>query len=80
MLKIKDNVDLKELKKFGFFLDYIVDEHVYRKVSRMKRGKMKFECEWIIWEDRGIDMYSRDGFLDDTLYDLIQAGLAEKAK
>ena len=78
MLKIKDNVDLKELKKFGFYFDYIVDQNVYRKIKSIEKGKTKQTCEYIIWEDRSIDIYSRDGFLDDTLYDLIQVGLVEK--
>lgn len=44
------------------------------------RRKLKNKCGWIIWEDRGIDVYSDKGFLDDTIYDLIQTGLVEKVE
>lgn len=78
MLKIKDEVDLKELEKFGFIKDYIVDQTVYRKISSIEKSQMVQTCEYIIWKDRGIDIYSYNGFLDNTLYDLIQANLVEK--
>lgn len=80
MLKIKDYINLKELEKFGFFKDNIICENVYRKINKIKRGKQKFECEWIIWNNRGIDVYSNRGFLDDTLYDLIQARISRKSR
>ena len=31
MLKIRDDVDLKELEKFGFLPDYYIDDKVYVK-------------------------------------------------
>ena len=71
MLKIKDNVDLKELEKFGFYLGrtYITDKECYFGPKIM-----------ILVEDRIIG--KREKTFDitdyDTLYDLIQAGLVEK--
>lgn len=77
MLKIKDNIDLKELEKFGFKFEegttYIkeIDEITCIYVS---------ECD-LKCIDYVIDPLSNDKFiydLTDTLYDLIQAGLVEK--
>lgn len=84
MLKIKDNVDLKELEKFGFeedrFGDYVkklpVKEHFKFKTSYAnimidrteKIGRIGFVID---------NIYCLDIELD-TLYDLIQAGLVEK--
>lgn len=71
MLKIKDNVDLKELEKFGFekgnkydWEDYIYDEDFY-----IKDRQIVIESEWY--------GYSLDR-LTEILFDLIQAGLVEK--
>lgn len=79
MLKIRDDVDLKELEKFGFFKDYLVDTLVYRRVIKKEIGLLRQECEIIIWkEERIIDVYTTKGLLDDVLYDLIKAGLVVK--
>ena len=68
MLKIKDNVDLKELEKFGFGkyeFDYIFGV-----------------CNDAIYIDimnRSLEVcISADYCIEDLLYDLIQAGLVEK--
>ena len=90
MLKIKDNVDLKELEKFGF-----------RKHKRDKKDVIisKWVREWTeadicegyscgssgwdfyplieVYEDRFLELhYNRKTY--DLLYNLIQAGLVEK--
>ena len=79
MLKIKDNIDLKELEKFGFEFErgttYIkeIDEITYIYVS---------ECD-LKFINCVIDPMSNDGSifdLIDTLYDLIQAGLVKKVE
>lgn len=73
MLRIKDNVDLKELEKFGFkefpngyfkkvYLANAADNRVCYKVDK----------------NRLIQITRLDGELDNTLYDLIQAGIVEK--
>ena len=73
MLKIKDNVDLKELKKFGFYLGttYITNKECYFNSKIM-----------ILVEDRIIkkEEITFDTTDYDTLYDLIQAGLVEKVE
>lgn len=84
MLKIKDNVDLKELEKFGF------RKHNFGNVMT------KWTREWV--EDYGrlefiplIDIVdyvvllntgktSRRNKALDLLFDLIQAGFVEKVK
>ena len=38
MLKIKDNVDLKGLEKFGFVINY---HNIISKYVRMKNGKLR---------------------------------------
>ena len=80
MLKLKDNVDLKELERFGF---------------RKSDSCFKYEYDYtiltivdyqiLIYKDRTIkvtqsSMYQVDNRLLDTLYDLIQAGLVEKVE
>jgi len=81
MLKIKDNVDLKELEKFGFKLKY-----------NENNGKpFNYEKEFIGWnrrsditiyiEDRKINCYIEEEMgIIETLYDLIQADLVEKVE
>lgn len=82
MLKIKDNVDLKELEKFGF-----------KKVKE----DFDFEYQYFVngsWEKIGI-LSSRHIYFEimkrsiyglivedrlSVLFDLIQAGLVEKVK
>lgn len=77
MLKIKDNVDLKELEKFGFKTMSLYDWYE-KEVSYNWNDKM-----WI-YVKKGthiIQVSTYDGYdvnLDDTLYDLIKADLVEK--
>lgn len=71
MLKIKEDVDLKELEKFGF-----VKKHTefYRDIYGVfgYRGAKKI----IVIDRREIWIYNEEGV--DILYDLITAGLVEK--
>ena len=76
MLKIKDNVDLKELEKFGF---------KYFENGCGTTGYSKYENGiWITIIEKDKDRFSlhQERILkfvnDDLLYDLIQAGLVEK--
>lgn len=82
MLKIKDNVDLKELKKFGFITYINIDDgQEYYCICNIFIGEDK-----IIKQDDGInecfDMLEHK--FDDTeieiLYDLIKADLVEKVE
>lgn len=91
MLKIKDNVDLRELEKFGFKPKYDEDTgkiKAYEKIKKeeeymglgITRATIKskiriFRRTDIEWR---INPYS-EYFDVDTLYDLIKADLVEKA-
>ena len=91
MLKIKDNVDLKELEKFGFKPKYDEDTgkiKAYEKIKKEEeymglsvtiettKSKIRiFRKTDIEWR---INPYS-EYFDVDTVYDLIKADLVEKA-
>ena len=71
MLKIKDNIPLEELEKFGFFDDY-------GNIHKICRNNY---IEYWINTNRSIEIFVNDDsevVLDTTIYDLIQAGLVEK--
>ena len=75
MLKIKDNVDLRELMMFRFIKreDNCWVKKVY--LGNADDDKNFYE---ISEEDRIIQLTRLDGQLDTTLYDLIKADLVEK--
>lgn len=72
MLKIKDNVDLKGLEKFGFKKTIKDDEHI-----NGYEFKKETEIEYLYLL---IPDFNREimGNSLDIIYDLIQAGLVEK--
>lgn len=70
MLKIKDNVDLKELEKYGF---KVIDTDVFKSVHYKQSYFISPNEDKIIVPDKiimGNDL--------DVIYDLIQAGLVER--
>ncbi len=83
MLKIKDNVDLKELEKFGFkfekehglFSDRYIIYFDCDQTIQISKSNRKIYTEDISGS------YSFGAIVDEALtilYDLIQAGLVEK--
>lgn len=81
MLKIKDNVDLKELENYGFVYD--------KRIKCYYGGYSNRELHLRVYEDdinREIKMYEPFRDVEDEennieiLYDLIQAGLVEKVE
>lgn len=70
MLKIKDNIDLKELEKFGFRNEIGFLQKDAESITYYINKDTRFIEIW--------DYYDDEVVLDDTLYDLIQAGLVEK--
>jgi hypothetical protein len=85
MLKIKDNVDLKELEKFGFQpMAKNYREHTYNWIEK----KHDWHYEIYINKDRFIRVqaFCGNGFnyllfankMQTKLYDLIKADLVEK--
>jgi hypothetical protein len=76
MLKIKDNVDLKELEKFGFSY-YDNKTSCYYGCC----GKWTEKIDIFVNNARYISIFVKDNktcFETDTLYDLIKADLVEK--
>lgn len=84
MLKIKDNVDLKELEKFGFVL---------KEVKNFNKRKVNVYCLLDKDDKDDIQFYFRENRtiaynnypecrsenqIYDALYDLIKADLVEK--
>ena len=77
MLKLKDNVDLKELERFGFKLDdfgnytreLVFEKYKYLVCDILKGSNKLFMT--VMCDDIGFDEL-------DFIYDLIQAGLIEK--
>lgn len=81
MLKIRDDIDLKELKKFGFY-----------KSGEVYQKNLEYDdldaiivgidiCIYIVIDDRKIRFSahaSKETLKLDVLYDLIQANLVEK--
>ena len=79
MLKIKDNIDLKELEKFGFEKVPMI---YIKTIERKHKGFLTFRKNIYVDEKtRKLDiqegMFNVDKELE-TIYDLVQAGLVEK--
>ena len=76
MLKIKDNVDLKELEKFGFTFDNSEGVYIHRERNLLGDTFIKIRS----WDKR--ILYIQDVGTDTkclcVLYDLMNAGLVEK--
>ena len=68
MLKIKDDVDLKELEKYGFYKNSLGQ---YQKIYTII-------CKNRNIQGRGGTPCHSKTHLAEELYDLIQAGLVEK--
>ena len=74
MLKIKDNVDLKQLENFGFVYDNFGFYEIKKEIAF---GRQKL-C--ISEDTREIAIIGAGETLLCNLFDLIQAGLVEKIK
>ena len=83
MLKIKDNVDLKELEKFGFKPNALDDNYSgYYKMAG-NTDNYTFIDDYHFENNKRIGILIEDGqvYLGETLndlYDLIKADLVEK--
>ena len=76
MLKIKDNVDLKELEKYGFKRNSNFPDG-WAMVKTYKKGRY-YQEDIYVWNDKIIQVNAID--ILDTLYDLIKADLVEKVE
>lgn len=70
MLKIKDNVDLKELEKFGLYKTKMYFNKKLVDVYDTEDGDLTIRCD-----NRRLICYS---MVYDLLFDLIISGLVEK--
>ena len=78
MLKIKDNVDLKELEKYGFEYHRLV---YIKEITRGKEDILEQKNIYVTENDREISIKNGLFNIDeelDTIYDLIKDGLVEK--
>lgn len=74
MLKIKDNIDLKELKKYGFKEYNLVDKkHFEINYQNMNNIKVNQDTRLIHYNQMSVDNY-----IPNVIYDLIKDGLVEK--
>ena len=73
MLKIKDNVDLKELEKFGFVKYHYRENHDYYMYPDTQDYSI-----YIFIENREIMINKADDNDLIVIYDLIKADLVEK--
>ena len=84
MLKIKDNVDLKELEKFGFekvspdWYALEIRDNTEESISIAVSLFARPRCINIGYRTKGFGGISSYTYDLDVLFDLIQAGLVEK--
>ena len=85
MLKIKDNVDLKELEKYGFEYRLKTNEYYFKiNCSEYLEIPVDKESKWY----KEVRLFIEDEYYNcwtsvnsfDKLYDLIKDGLVEKVK
>ena len=70
MLKIKDNVDLKELEKFD------LKKYEYTHLLVLRKDNHNFACVDI--RDRKYEIFDLCNLTYNLTYDLIQVGFIEK--
>ena len=83
-LRIKDNVDLKELEKFGF-IETSYGEYLKEFENSFTADiKIRITVDRTVYPVVDLDVYNlgnpSEFALHDTLYDLIEAKLVEKVE
>jgi len=82
MLKIKQNIDLKELEKYGFTWEDCCDDiwytYYFKNIDSNTTIRINYSDREIEHLSYNYD-YENDKWLD-TLYDLIKADLVEKVE
>lgn len=74
MLKIKDNVNLKRLEKFGFIYD---KERKYYRYNN-ENGSIHYVFENSREISTTVDKYPNNYIIHDKIYEIFEAGLTEK--
>lgn len=77
MLKIKDNVDLKELEKFGFKQNEYLKNCLIKTTENVDYHIIKTTRKLDRFFNKG-SKFHRFEIYDNTLYDLIKADMIEK--
>lgn len=81
MLKIKDNIELKELEKYGFKGESFQNGFIYRNCyvyhNDLQQSVIFIDLKLRVIE-MGFDFSKTDDGID-VIFDLIKAGLVEKA-
>ena len=81
MLKIKQDIDLKELKKYGFIERTLKDGNkILYKPKKTEKDVIEIEVDLMTRELKLSQLHDLFHTHEDTLYDLIQAGLVEKVE
>ena len=86
MLKIKEEVDLKELEKFGFKCDETKFENWNLRLQDTFTGAVEIRItnDRIVYPVADLDYYNLGNKCElkmhDIMYDLIQAGLVKKVE
>lgn len=87
MLKIKDNIDLKELEKFGFYTELVDDDFYLWHFLGDSYPDCEpiYECRVVIKNAEKYDLEERAIYIGDysygipnVIYDLIKADMVEK--
>ena len=76
MLKIKDNVDLKELEKYGYNNKYSKSGHYEKVIGYAKT--LWIEQDSAIWLEDSMSYIDDDNVIEPLVQDLIKADLVEK--
>ena len=81
MLKIKDNVDLKELEKYGFE----EDKELTNKFQTIYSIQESYQKLCVSWEGKELflyEMFNSNAFIfkNNIIYGLIKADLVEKVE
>lgn len=79
MLKIKDNLDLKELEKFGFSRCELYSGYTYGYTNRELHLVVRDVSREITIQDPFREIDGDENNIE-MLFDLIQAGLVEKVE
>jgi len=76
MLKIKDNIDLKELEKYGF--EKLARESCCNRYAYIYDCNGKTTTKLVVHKDKTIRIVNFNSKVVNLIYDLIKDGLVEK--
>lgn len=82
MLKIRDNVDLKQLEKYGFEYDEDMKQYFYYEFTEPScNSELRIYVDVVTREiSTGLDIYANPYKIHDKIFELIQANLVEQIK